>query len=67
MALVEMIGNRYRMRIGMSDHNEIWQMMPEGWSPGGGDTIMSDVMAAPEPPPAEALGPEPAPAKKTKR
>ena len=66
MALVNKIGNQYRMMIGTSDHHEMWQMLPEGWVPGEGDEVVGEV-PPPEPPPAEAMGPEPAPAKKTKR
>ena len=41
MATVEKIGTQYRMSVGYSDHNEIWQMLPEGWIPGTGDTVLS--------------------------
>ena len=41
MATVEKIGNQYRMSVGYSDHNEIWQMLPDGWTPGQDDTVLS--------------------------
>jgi hypothetical protein len=64
MALVDKIGNQYRMMIGTSDHHEMWQMLPEGWAPGEGDEVVGEV-PPPEPPPEEALAP--AQVKKTKR
>ena len=67
MALVDKIGNQYRMMIGTSDHHEMWQMLPEGWLPGESDEVVGEV-PPPEPPPAEAQRPVAEPtAKKTKR
>jgi len=60
MATVEKIGNQYRMSVGYSDHNEIWQMLPEGWIPGTGDTVLSlqaepaHIETTTEPPPEPA-------------
>ena len=42
MATVEKIGNQYRMSVGYSDHNEIWQMLPEGWTPAKDDTVLGE-------------------------
>jgi len=42
MATVEKIGNQYRMSIGTSDHHEIWQMLPEGFTPGPDDIVLGE-------------------------
>jgi hypothetical protein len=42
MATVEKMGNQYRMAIGTSDHHEIWQMLPEDWSPGPDDIVLGE-------------------------
>jgi len=42
MATVEKIGNQYRMAVGTSDHHEIWQMLPEGFTPGPDDIVLGE-------------------------
>ena len=42
MATVEKIGNQYRMSIGTSDHHEIWQMLPETFTPGPDDIVLGE-------------------------
>ena len=77
MALVEKIGNQYRQAIGMSDHHEMWQMLPAGWEPGPDDQVVGEEAVAAagvhveshlatEADPEEPE-PPPHPAKKTKR
>ena len=42
MATVEKMGNQYRMAIGTSDHHEIWQMLPDTFTPGPDDIVLGE-------------------------
>jgi hypothetical protein len=67
MAVVEKIGNQYRMQIGTSDQHEIWQMMPADWTPSGDDTIVGlDLEPVSIAPPVELTPEPPHETKKTK-